>query len=373
MKALQSKNRINTLTEGNRTKLTINPEIGVNRPKDGVVIGIDLGTLDNKVAMLAEDGVIEVVKIPNFLSLATVDNAATKAKNSFANRRKKPSNSDLVVTWQGQAYALGTSGVIRGGEINLSHDKTEELQVILRILFALTQFGLGNGETIHLSIAAAFESAAKFNKLDARIRASVTDSLAWGTSDGTKSVSIKTLKIDPEDYHAELFSRFYSTEAGFEGQARGVIGVGHRTGNFGFIDSDGYYDDVRSCSFDGKGMSLFYQWIATDLGIESITKEFIEAVNHKDDFFRVQGSDEEFYLLDSVKMAKGWYTAELLKLAKKVVPSEIKNFLICGGGAIPNEVELRAGLWGKTEICPEAGIANVAGQIIELALELAQV
>jgi hypothetical protein len=236
----------------------------------------------------------------------------------------------------------------------------------------LTKVQSHPGEQVHLSIAIPFESARDFARKEAKIRQTIGESISWGAGDGSRTVEVLTLKIDPEDYHAELFSRFYSQDIpNFEGEDRATIGLGFRTCNLGFISADGYYDDVRSLSFDGKGTSLFYEWVGKEIGVEDWnTAYFIQAVNSGADTFRPQGSDEELELGEAIELARGWYVSEIFKLVKKHTPPEVDKFVICGGGAIRKGPHLQKKLWGRSLICPESDIANVAGQLVELALEL---
>ena len=234
--------------------------------------------------------------------------------------------------------------------------------------------GKKDGEECHITTAIPFESARDFNRKDAKIRATISEVLNWGTSDGARTIKVLTLKVDPEDYHADLFSRFYSADnALLEEVERVTIGIGFRTLNLGIISDDGYYDDVRSLSFDGKGTSLFYQWVADEAGVEDWNNyQFISTVNAGANTYRPQGYDE-IEISDAIRLARNWYLADISKLIKKHTPAEIDNFLICGGGAINQGKELSRILWGNAMICPESDIANAAGQLIELAIELGQV
>lgn len=371
--ALPTKQRIHRLTPiNNRVPLSLSEEIGIKKPS-APIIAIDLGTLNNKDAYLSEATIAYVEKVPNFLTKVENQSRNNAKKGSFAARNRRAPASDLIVTWCGESYALGKSGIISGGTVNLEGDKTEELQVILRVLFALTLYDLGkNNEEIHLSIAINFESSSIFNRKDSKIRKAIGEQLSWGTNDGSRNVRIATLKVDPEDYHAELFSRLYSQDLpNFEDEDRATVGIGFRTLNLGIIAADGYYDDVRSCSFDGKGTSLFYEWTASELGINDWNNhQFIQAVNANQKTFRPQGSDEELDLLEAIRLARNWYLAEILKLIKKNTPSEIDKFIICGGGGLMLGDELSKSIWGNAIVCPEADIANAVGQLIELALEL---
>lgn len=373
-RALPTKQRIHRLTPtNNRTPLSLSEEIGIKKP-NAPIVAIDLGTLDNKDAYLFNPETVYVEKVPNFLAKVENQPRTSSKKGSFAARNRRTPSADLIVTWCGESYALGKQGAIRGGATNLDGDKTDELQIVLRILFALTLYDLGKnpGDKVHLSVAIPFESERNFDRKDTRIRSTIGEKISWGTADGSRSVEVLSLKVDPEDYHAELFSRFYSLDLpNFEEEDRMTLGIGFRTFNLGLISSDGYYDTERSRSFDGKGTSLFYEWVAKELGVDDWNcHEFIQAINTGSRTFRPQGSSEELELREAVELARGWYVAELLKLIKKHTPSEIDKFVICGGGGLMFGPELVKQLWGQSIICPESDIANSIGQLIELALEL---
>lgn len=373
-KALPTRQRIHRLAPvNNRCQISLAEEIGLKDPK-APIVAIDLGTLDNKDAILREATTAYVEKVHNFLTKVENQPRGSAKKGSFSARNRRAPASDLIVTWCGESYALGKQGIISGGKTNLDHDKTDELEIVLRVLFALTLYEIGKDkeEAIHLSIAIPFESQRDFDRKESKIRAAIGKQISWGTAEGMRTANILTLKIDPEDYHAELFSRFYSLDLpNFEDEDRATIGIGFRTLNLGFIAADGYYDSVRSQSFDGKGTSLFYEWVGRELGISDWnTHQFITAVNNNASTFRPQGTDEELELGDAIELAKGWYVAEIIKLVKKYTPSEIDRFVICGGGGLMFGQDLMQKLWGQSIVCPESDIANAVGQLIELAMEV---
>jgi len=373
-RALPTRQRIHrAATDKNRETITLAPELGIKKPEIPIV-GIDLGTLFNKDAYLYSNEIAYVEKVENFLSEVENQPRSNLKKGSFSQRNRRSPKSDLVINYCGKSYALGKQGIISGGNTNLDGDKTDEIEVIPRVLIALTLYDLGKkpGEKIHLSIAIPFESESKFEKKEAKIRSAINSNLTWGTADGAREVEIVTLKVDPEDYHAELFSRLYAVDSpNFEDKDRVTLGIGFRTFNLGVIADDGYYDSVRSKSFDGKGTSLFYEWIASEIGLKDWNNaQFIHAVNSGADTFRPQGTDEELEIKEAVKLARGWYIAELVKIVKKYTPSEIECFVICGGGGLMVGEELMKNLWGEIIICPESDIANSLGQVIEVAMEL---
>lgn len=373
-RALPTKQRIHRLTPtNNRTPISLSEEIGIKKP-NAPIVAIDLGTLDNKDAYLLNPETAYVEKVPNFLAKVENQPRTSGKRGSFAARNRRTPAAELIVTWCGESYALGKQGAISGGTTNLDGDKTDELEIVLRVLFALTLYDLGKNsdDKVHLSIAIPFESERDFDRKETKIRSAIGESISWGAADGLRTVEVLSLKIDPEDYHAELFSRFYSLDLpNFEEEDRATLGIGFRTFNLGFIASDGYYDSVRSQSFDGKGTNLFYEWVGKELGVKDWnTPQFIQAVNSDSRTFRPQGSSEELELREAVTLARGWYVSELLKLVKKHTPSEIDKFVICGGGGLMFGPELVKQLWGQSIICPESDIANSIGQLIELALEL---
>lgn len=376
--ALPSKQLIHRQDIGDgRISLNFSPElIQELKLKDFKVpiLAVDLGTEKNKDGLYKEVNQCFVEKVPNFLSKVERPRASNK-KGTFASRNRKAPANELIVTWQGETYALGKQGAITGGSTNLDTDKTEELQVILRVLFALTLYDLGrNNEEVNLTIAINYEGESKFGRKEERIREAINSSISWGTIDGMRSVRVPNLKVDPEDYHAELFSRIYSKDGvSFEGSDRATIGIGFRTLNLGFIDGDGFYDVDRSTSFDNKGTSMFYEWVADEVGVKDWNNQaFIEAVNSTEQTYRPQGSSEEADLSSAIKLARKWYLETILKLIKKHTPSEINNFVLCGGGARPSMfgTDLSNKLWGQSMICPESDIANCAGQMVEMALEV---
>lgn len=383
-RALPTKQRIICMEpQGNRIPVGLSPDLKLKKP-DANILVFDYGTLDLKVAFLNKNNIetAYVEKIPNFLSEVEAQprSSSKKRGSSFSERNRRAPKADLTITWKGKTYAIGKQGIKAGGSTNLDGDKTDEEQVILRALFALTLFDLGKekDEEVHLSIAVQFLSQRDFAQKEKRIRAAIGNSLSWGTSDGARQVKVKSLKVDPEDYHAELLSRLYSADSpNFEDEHRATLGIGFRTFNLGLIDDEGYYDDNNSISFEGKGTSLFYSWVAKDIGLDNWnTAEFIAAVNNGAETFRPQGTDEEIEIGESIELAKGWYLTELYKLIKKNTPSEVERFVITGGGALEHGQRLIKGgdttepLWGQAIVCPLADIANSLGQLLELALEL---
>lgn len=374
MRALPTKQRIIRLEEENeRIPLSLAEEMKI--PKiDGHVVSVDLGTLANKDGILKNQTLAYVTKVDNFLTKVDNQPRSNAKKGSFASRNRRSPAADLIVTWCGESYALGKQGVISGGQTNLDHDKTDELEIVLRVLFALTLYEIGKKpeEKVHLSVAIPFESERDFNRKEAKIRAAIGDSLEWGGLDGVREVKIATLAVSPEDYHAELFSRFYSVDSpNFEDEDRATIGLGFRTCNFGIIASDGYWDSKRSFSIDGKGTCLIYEWVGRDIGLDEWNcPQFIQAVNQKANTFRPQGTSEELKIAKSIQLAKNWYVKEIAKIIEKRAPSEIERFVITGGGAQMVGQELIGKLWGQSIVCPEADIANSVGQLIELALEI---
>jgi len=373
-RALPTKQRIHRVgTQSNRTTISLATELGIKKP-DAPIVAIDLGTLFNKDAYLFSEETAYVEKVENFLSEVESQPRSSAKKGSFSQRNRRSPKSDLIINYCGKSYALGKQGVISGGNTNLDGDKTDELEVVLRVLFALTLYDLGkkSGEKVHLSIAIPYEPNGKFDRKEAKIRSAIGDTLSWGATDGAREIAVKTLKVDPEDYHAELFSRLFATDSpNFEDEDRATLGIGFRTFNLGIIAADGYYDDVRSKSFDGKGTSLFYEWVASEVGLKDWNNaQFIEAVNTGSNTFRPQGSDEELEIKEAINLARGWYVSELLKIIKKHTPSEIERFVVCGGGGLMLGEYLTSKLWGEAVTCPEADIANSLGQVIELAMEI---
>lgn len=378
-KALPTKDRITEIaTEQGRKSYAISAELKLKKPTISI-ISIDLGTLFTKNGYLSSAEIAYVEKTENFLSEVSGSRRNSTKKGSFASRNRKAAKSDLTITYQGRSYSLGKSGAITGGTTNLESDKTDN--VVLRIIFALTLYEIGKkaewkegeeGEEIHLTVAIDFANKRNFDKKEKIIRDAVGAGLTWGTSEGIYKVKPKTLKVDPEDYHAELFSRLVSADAiNFEDEDRATIGIGFRTLNLGIITSDGYFDDERSRSFDGKGTSLFYEWVASEIDLENWnTPEFINGVNNGS--FRPQGEEEEIDLTDAIALASGWYLEEIMGLIKKHTPSEIERFVICGGGAIKFGLLLKKRLWGESAVCPKPDVANSLGQLVEMALEVSQ-
>lgn len=375
-KALPTKQRIIRLDEQDgRIPLALSEEMKIPKIKEGeYVVSVDLGTLANKDGLLKNPTLIQVAKVDNFLTKVENQPRSNAKKGSFSSRNRRSPAADLIVTWCGESYALGKQGIISGGSTNLDHDKTDEIEVVLRALFALTLYDIGKkpNEKVHLSIAIPFESERDFNRKEAKIRSAIGDSLSWGAIDGSRSVAVATLAVSPEDYHAELFSRFYSADSpNFEDEDRATLGIGFRTFNFGIIAADGYWDSKRSLSLDNKGTSLFYEWVARDIGLKEWNcAQFFQAVNEGASTFRPQGTDEELEIAESIELARGWYVAEIAKIVKKHAPSEIEKFVITGGGAQMVGQQLISKLWGQAIICPESDIANSVGQLIELALEI---
>ncbi len=373
-RALPTKQYIHRLKgDKNRETISLGTELKLKKP-DAPIISVDLGTLFNKDGLLFSDNEALLEKVENFLTeVENQPRTNNSKKGSFSQRNSRSAKHDLIVSWQGKSYALGKQGIISGGQTNLDGDKTDELEIVLRVLFALTLYELGkNDEELYLTLAIPFLNRKDFDRKEAKIRNAINKELSWGTADGKRSVKIKELKIDPEDYHAELFCRLYSADgANFEDEDRATIGLGFRTFNLGLIANDGYYDSVRSISLDGEGTSLFYGWVASEIGLNDWNNaQFIEAVNNGAARFRPQGTDEELELTEAIELATGWYVDRIIKLIKKHAPSEIERFVICGGGAIRFGKLLAAKLWGKTIVCPEPDIANAVGQLLEFAMEI---
>lgn len=363
-RALPTKDKI-TLVEtiNGRTSYSIT-NLKLKKPSCKI-IAIDLGTLFTKAGMLDNCEVAYVEKVENFLS--EVSSSRSRLKGSFS---RKSGKNDLTVTYQGRCYSLGKSGIISGGQTNLETDKTDN--VIPRILVALTLYDVGikENEEIILCVAIDYKNEKDFARKDKIIKKAVENGLTWGTNSSARKVKVKQLIVTPEDYDAEAFNRLITDdELGFEDSDRATIGIGFRTLNLGIITSDGYFDDERSTSFDGKGTSLFYQWIASELGIENWnTPEFINGVNSGS--YRPRGESEEIDMKDAIALATGWYMEEIMRLVQEHIPSEIQKFVIPGGGAIKFGSLLKENLWGETAICPKADVANCLGQLLSAAIEL---
>jgi hypothetical protein len=364
--ALPTKQRMTRFDTSDRITISLTPDMGVKPPKNPV-IAIDNGSLYEKVAMLTAigDGTsIVIEKMLNFIA------EQERGKSRVKSATRIPVKGNLEVTYRGKTYVSDRKGASLGGTSGLHGDKMERLT--LRVLFALTLLGLGNGEEIDLSVTTFF-TPGQFKAQEQAAKKALSQALTWTTPNGRKSASIKTLQIYPEGYHLGFYRALSTPEnPGITGEWSARYDIGYRTFLCDFVDPDGYFDDDRSRSFDGKGTSLFYQWVAEEAGIDNPEDpQFIAAVNAGAQSYRPQGAFEDIPIADAVETAHEWYIGELSDLATDCTPPEISSSVVGGGGAYQFGATLLKHLRGSDRyVCDEPDIANVVAQTIKMAREL---
>lgn len=365
-RALPTKQRMTRFDSPDRITISLSPDMGVKPPKNPVV-AIDNGSLYQKVAMLTTVGdapIITIEKMLNFIA------QQERGKSRVRGNSKSPVKGNLEVTYRGETFLSDRKGASLGGTSGLHGDKMERLT--LRVLFALTLLGLGNGEDIDLSVTTFF-TPGTFKAQERAAKKALSQPLTWITPSGRKSANIKTLQIYPEGYHLGFYRQLSTPEnPGIQGEWSARYDIGYRTFLGVFVDPDGYFDDDRSRSFDGKGTSLFYQWAAEEAGIDnSEDPQFIAAVNSGAQFYRPQGSTEDIPIAEAVETAHEWYVGELSDLVRDCTPAEIESSVVGGGGAFRFGNDLLDHLRGEErEVCGDPDIANVCAQTVKMAREL---
>jgi hypothetical protein len=349
-----------------RITINLTPDMGIKAPQNPL-IAIDNGSLYEKVAMLTTVGDGTSIVIEKMLNFIAEQERGKSRVRSGGNSSVKGS---LEVTYRGRTYFTDRKGASLGGTSGLHGDKMERLT--LRVLFALTLLGLGNGEEIDLSITTFF-TPGQFKAQEQSAKKQLSQPLSWSTPSGRKSAIIKTLQIYPEGYHLGFYRQFSTPEnPGITGDWAARYDIGYRTFLCDFVDPDGFFDDDRSRSFDGKGTSLFYQWVAEEAGIDNPEDpQFIAAVNSGASTYRPQGAFEDIPIADAIETAHEWYVGELSDLANDCTPPEIESSVIGGGGAYRFGKDLLTQLRGSDRyVCDEPDIANVVAQTVKMAREL---
>lgn len=366
-KALPTKQRMTRFDTSDRITISLTPDMGI-KPLKNPLIAIDNGSLYEKVAMLnatKDGGSITIEKMLNLI--AEQERGASRVR-SLSNG--SPVKGNLEVSYRGRTYFTDRKGASLGGVSGLHGDKMERLT--LRILFALTLLGLGNGEEIDLSVTTFFTTG-KFKQQENAAQKQLTSTLSWTTPQGRKSNVIKSVQVYPEGYHLGFYRQLANPDnPGIKGTWSARYDIGFRTFLCVFVDPDGFFDDNRSMSFDGKGTSLFYQWVAQEAGIDNPEDpQFIAAVNARAETYKPQGSFEELPITEAIETASEWYLGELADLANECTPPEIESSVVGGGGAYLFGEGLLPELRGEERyVCDEADIANVSTQIIKMAQAL---
>ncbi len=366
-RALPTKQRMTRFDSGSSINISLTPDMGV-KPSKNPLLAIDNGSLFEKVAMLVTigDGVgITIEKMLNLI--AEQPRGKTRVSSS---RASSPVKGNLEVTYRGKTFTTDMRGASLGGVSGLHGDKMDKLT--LRIIFALTLMGLGNGEEVDLSVTTFF-TAGKFKAQEASALKQVQRELTWSTPQGRMSNIIKSLQLHPEGYHLGFYRALSTPEnPGIQGVWSARYDIGYRTFLLNFVDPYGFFDDNRSQSFDGKGTSLFYEWVAQEAGIDnSEDPQFIQAVNSGAEFYRPQGAFEDTPLGEAIETAKGWYIGELGELIADYTPPEIESSCIGGGGAHLFGADLLDEMRGSDRyIVDEPDIANVTAQLVQLAKQV---
>lgn len=338
------------------TIISLPSDMGIKVSKERVTVAIDCGSLWWKVAILQEIGGIAQITI-------------TRILNFLVQKDRSALSNDEDINFRGKTYALDEKGAYLGGESKLKGNKMEGLH--LRLMAALNYIGLGNGESIDLSVTTFFEKG-QFKKRQMEALKQLSAPLTWSASSGKKSVKIANLKVYPEGYHLAFYRAFSNPKSpGLQGWTA-VYDIGNRTFGCNFIAPNGKFDDDRSVTFDGSGVSLFHQWVADEAGIDTPEDPaFIEAINQNAECYQPQGSTISYPLTSARATATEWYLGQLGEHILEVTPAEIECSCIGGGGAYPFGELILPDLRGSDRyVVSEPDIANVAAQLVMMAREI---
>jgi len=356
-RALSTNSGLVRFDRSDRTTIISLPnDMGIKVSKERITIAIDCGSLWWKVAVLQEVGGIVQITI-------------TRILNYLVQKDRSALSNDEDINYRGKTYALDEKGAYLGGESKLHGNKMEGLH--LRLMAALNFIGLGNGEEIDLSITTFFEKG-QFKKRQMEAVKQLAAPLTWSSSEGKKSVKIANLKVYPEGYHLAFYRSLSNPKAANAKGWMAVYDIGNRTFGCNFIAPNGKFDDDRSVTYDGSGVSLFRQWLADEAGIDTPEDPaFIEAINQGADHYQPQGSSISYPLADARATATEWYLGQLNDHILEATPAEIEISCVGGGGAYPFGASLLGDLRGSDcYVVSEPDIANVSSQLVMMAREI---
>jgi len=333
-------------------------------PSDPVV-AIDNGSLWQKVALLGEivdQPALAIQRSLNYLTEIPRGKSRVRTRNSTV-------KGNVEISYRGKTYTSDRKGATLTSQSGLHGDKTDNLK--LRVILALEQLGLGSGEDIHLSLSQFF-TPGNFKAQETAAKKALSQSLTWSTPQGRKSATIKTLQVTPEGYHLGCYRQLAIAESKPSDSWQACYDIGYRTLLCDFIDPDGFFDDNRSQSFDGKGTSLYYEWVAEEAGInDPEDPQFITAVNNGEEYYQPQGEPEPIPIADAIDTAHEWYIGEIAEIITDCTPPEIETSIVGGGGAFRFGRDLIPSLRGSDRYVVEhPDLANVIAQTITLAQEL---
>jgi len=364
MKTLPTDQRITRFDTQDGTTISLDPKL-LMVPSDPVV-AIDNGSLWQKIALLGELAGNPALAIQRSLNyLAELPRGKSRVKPS----RQSAVKGNVEITYRGKTYTSDRKGASLNAQSGLHGDKTDNLK--LRVILALEQLGLGNGEDIHLSLSLFF-TPGNFKAQETAAKKALSQSLTWSTPQGRKSATIQTLQVVPEGYHLGCYRQLAIAESKPHDCWQACYDIGYRTLLCDFIDPDGFFDDNRSQSYDGKGTSLYYSWVAEEAGIENAEDpQFITAVNNCEDYYQPQGEPEPIPIADAIDTAHEWYIGEIAEIITDCTPPEIETSIVGGGGAFRFGRDLIPSLRGSDRYVVEhPDLANVIAQTITLAQEL---
>lgn len=321
-----------------------------------VQISVDCGSLWWKIGVLRTVGGITQITIYRILNFLV-----EKGRSSILN--------DEDINFRGKTYALDEKGAYLGGESKVRGNKMEGLH--LRLMTALNWIGLGNGEEIDLSITTFFEKG-QFKKRQQEAIKVLSTPLTWSNSTGKRSVKIANLKVYPEGYHLAFYRALANPKANGLNGWLAVYDIGNRTFGCNFIAPNGKFDDDRSVTFDGSGVSLFRQWVADEAGIDNPEDPaFIEAISSGANSYQPMGSSVAISLTEPRNTATEWYLGQLAEHILEATPAEIETSCVGGGGAYDFGQSLLSELRGSDRyVVSEPDIANVSAQLVMMAREI---
>lgn len=338
------------------TVISLPNDMGIKPHPDRVQVAIDCGSLWWKVAILQEIGGISQITIHRILNFLV-----EKGRSSMLN--------DEDINYRGKTYALDEKGAYLGGESKLRGNKMDGLH--RRLMAALNWIGLGNGEELDLSITTFFEKG-QFKKRQMEAAKNLSAPLTWSNAQGKRSVKIANLKVYPEGYHLAFYRSLSNPKSSNSKGWQAVYDIGNRTFGCNFIAPNGKFDDDRSVTFDGSGVSLYRQWVADEAGVETPEDPaFIEAIANGADSYQPMGSSDSISLGEARSTAAEWYLGQLSEHILESTPAEIEISCVGGGGAFEFGQPLLTDLRGSDRyVVSEPDIANVSAQLVMMAREI---
>lgn len=338
------------------TVISLPPDMGIKPHRSRIQVAIDCGSLWWKVAILQEIGGVTQITIHRILNFLV-----EKGRSAIANEED--------INYRGKTYALDDKGAYLGGESKLHGNKMQGLH--LRLMAALNQIGLGDGEEIDLSITTFFEKG-QFKKRQSEAVKELAAALTWSNFQGKRNSKIANLKVYPEGYHLAFYRSLSEPKASSAQGWTATYDIGNRTFGCSFVAPNGKFDDDRSVTFDGSGVSLFRQWVADEAGIdEPEDPAFIEAISSGAEYYQPKGSPRSISLIEPRATATEWYIGQLSDHIIDSTPAEIEISCVGGGGAFGFGQMLLNDLRGADRyVVGEPDIANVAVQIVMMAREI---